>query len=68
MPKILKLEQHNRLEELEKLYRQTSDPVERTRFQIIWLLAPTHILHLEISMSKPQLRARGAKRSILSNI
>ena len=38
MPKILKLEHHNCLEELEKLYRRASDPVERTRLQIIWLL------------------------------
>ena len=30
--------------------------------------AITHILHLEIWMSKPQLRTRGNKRSILSNI
>jgi len=39
MPKKLKLEPHKSLEELEKLYRQASDPIERTRFQIIWLLA-----------------------------
>jgi len=39
MPKKLKLEQHNHLEELEKLYRQASDPIERTRWQIIWLVA-----------------------------
>ena len=38
MPKKLKLEQHHRLDELEKLYRQASDPIERTRFQIIWLI------------------------------
>lgn len=39
MPKILRIEQHNCLEELEKLYHQASDPIERTRLQIIWLLA-----------------------------
>lgn len=39
MPKKLKLDQHNHLDELEKLYRQASDPIERTRLQIIWLVA-----------------------------
>ncbi len=39
MPKKLKLEQHHSVEELSKLYRQASDPIERTRWQVIWLLA-----------------------------
>jgi hypothetical protein len=39
MPKKLNLEQHKSIEELEKLYRLASDPIERTRSQIIWLLA-----------------------------
>lgn len=39
MPKGLKLEPHQTPEELSKLYRQASDPIERTRYQIIWLLA-----------------------------
>lgn len=39
MPKRLKLEPHQSVEELFQLYRQASDPIERTRYQIIWLLA-----------------------------
>jgi hypothetical protein len=39
MPKRLKLEPHQTPSELSKLYRQASDPIERTRYQIIWLLA-----------------------------
>lgn len=39
MPKRLKLEPHQTSSELSKLYRQASDPIERTRYQIIWLLA-----------------------------
>jgi transposase len=39
MPKRLKLEPHQTPEELSQLYRQASDPIERTRYQIIWLLA-----------------------------
>jgi transposase len=39
MPKRLKLEPHQTPWELSKLYRQASDPIERTRYQIIWLLA-----------------------------
>ena len=39
MAKRLNLEPHQSVENLFKLYRQTSDPIERTRYQIIWLLA-----------------------------
>jgi transposase len=39
MPKRLKLEPHQTASELSKLYRQASDPIERTRYQIILLLA-----------------------------
>jgi transposase len=39
MPKRLKLEPHQTPSELSKLYRQASDLIERTRYQIIWLLA-----------------------------
>jgi hypothetical protein len=39
IPKRLKLEPHQTPSELSKLYRQASDPIERTRYQIIWLLA-----------------------------
>ncbi|MEG3968513.1 helix-turn-helix domain-containing protein [Microcoleus sp. T2B6] len=39
MPKRLKLEPHQTPSELSKLYPQASDPIERTRYQIIWLLA-----------------------------
>lgn len=39
MPKRLNLEPHQSVEQLFKFYRQTSDPIERTRYQIIWLLA-----------------------------
>ena len=39
MPKRIKIEPYLSVEELYCLYRQTSDPIERTRYQIIWLLA-----------------------------
>ncbi len=42
MPRVLKLQPHKSIEELEKLYRQTQDPIERTRLQILWLLAKGH--------------------------
>ncbi|RQH55322.1 helix-turn-helix domain-containing protein [Okeania hirsuta] len=42
MPRLLKLEPHKSIEELEKLYRQTQDPIERTRWQILWLIAKGH--------------------------
>ena len=39
MPKRINLEAHFSVEELFNFYRQASDPIERTRYQIIWLLA-----------------------------
>lgn len=39
MPKRLNLEPHESVEKLFQLYRQASEPIERTRYQIIWLLA-----------------------------
>lgn len=39
MPKRLKLESHLSIEELETLYRQAKNGVERSHYQIIWLLA-----------------------------
>ena len=42
MPRLLKLQPHKSIEELEKLYRQTQDPIERTRLQILWLVAKGH--------------------------
>ena len=39
MPKPISLKPHSSPSELLKLYRQASDPIERTRYQIIWLLA-----------------------------
>ncbi len=39
MPKRLGLEPHLKPKELLESYRQASDPIERTRYQIIWLLA-----------------------------
>jgi transposase len=39
MPKRLNLKPHQSVEELFHLYRQACDPIERTRYQIIWLLA-----------------------------
>jgi transposase len=44
MPKRLKLEPHQTPSELSKLYRQASDPIERTRYQIIWLLARGRVI------------------------
>jgi len=39
MPKIIKIEPHLSLEELERGYRQFKEQVLRTHYQIIWLLA-----------------------------
>ncbi|MEH2052789.1 helix-turn-helix domain-containing protein [Nostoc sp.] len=39
MPKRINLKPHCSVEELFSFYRQASDPIERTRYQIIWLLA-----------------------------
>jgi transposase len=38
MPKKIKLEPHLSSEELENRYRGAKDPVERSHFQIIWLI------------------------------
>jgi transposase len=38
MPKKIKLEAHLSSEELENRYRGAKDPVERSHFQIIWLI------------------------------
>ncbi|MEP6540874.1 helix-turn-helix domain-containing protein [Microcoleus vaginatus GB1-A2] len=39
MPKRLSIELHLSIDELEKRYRGAKAPVERTHYQIIWLLA-----------------------------
>ncbi len=39
MPKVIKIEPHLSLEELETGYRQAKERVLRTHYQIIWLLA-----------------------------
>ena len=39
MPKRIKLQEHLSLAELEQQYRQAKDPVERSQWQILWLLA-----------------------------
>lgn len=39
MPKRVTIEPHLSLEELENGYRQAKEPVKRTHYQIIWLLA-----------------------------
>ena len=39
MPKRLTIEAHLQIEELQKRYRNSSDPVYRSHHQIIWLLA-----------------------------
>lgn len=39
MPKRLTIAPHLSREELEIRYRRASDPIERTRYQIVWLLA-----------------------------
>ena len=39
MPKRITIESHLSLEELQTRYRKASDPVERSHYQIIWLLA-----------------------------
>lgn len=39
MPKLLTLESHLSIEELKQRYRNSCDRVERSHYQIIWLLA-----------------------------
>ena len=39
MPKRIAIEAHLSIEELEKRYRQSSGAIERSRYQIVWLLA-----------------------------
>jgi hypothetical protein len=39
MPKTIKLESHLESQELESLYRKAHDPVERSHYQIIWLIS-----------------------------
>lgn len=39
MPKRLSLEPHLSIDTLEQRYRDATDPVERTHYQILWLLA-----------------------------
>ncbi len=39
MPKLLTLESHLSVEELKQRYRNSSNSVERSQYQIIWLLA-----------------------------
>src|SRR5919199_709317 len=39
MPKIIKLEPHLGSEELEDRYRKARDPVERSHYQILWLIS-----------------------------
>lgn len=39
MPKYVQVAAHLAPDELEQHYRQAVDPVERSHFQIIWLLA-----------------------------
>lgn len=39
MPKRISIQPHLSIEELEAYYRHAKDPVQRTHYQIIWLLA-----------------------------
>jgi transposase len=39
MPKRIEIAAHLSLEQLEQCYRQAKDAVERSHYQIIWLLA-----------------------------
>ncbi len=39
MPKRISLAEHEKVEELERYYRQAKDAVARSQYQIIWLLA-----------------------------
>jgi len=39
MPRRITIQPRLSLEELENRYRQAKDPVERSHYQIIWLLA-----------------------------
>lgn len=51
MPRRTQLEPHLSLPELESRYRQAHDPVERSHFQILWLLAhgKTHAQVAEVT-------------------
>ena len=43
MPKRVHLEQHLTTDELERRYRQARDPVERSHYQILWLVSQGHL-------------------------
>ena len=43
MPKKLTIEPHLSVKELEIRYRQTKELIERTRYQIVWLLAQGYL-------------------------
>lgn len=42
MPKRIQIASHLSVEELEQRYRQATDGIERSHYQIIWLLAQGH--------------------------
>ncbi len=50
MPKTIKLGTHLSLEELERRYRKARDPVARSHYQILWLIAQgkttTHVMEV----------------------
>lgn len=39
MPKRITIKEHLSLDELEQRYRRSKDPIERSHYQIVWLLA-----------------------------
>ena len=47
----LRLSNHATLEDLEKGYRQTTDPIERSHWQIIWLFHQHHDAYIVASMT-----------------
>jgi transposase len=45
MPKKIKLEAHLSIQELENHYRGTKDPIERSHYQIMWLISQGKTTH-----------------------
>ncbi len=56
MPKQISIEGHLSIEELEQRYRGAKEPVERSHYQILWLLARGR-------STKEVAEVTGAKRS-----
>jgi hypothetical protein len=59
MPKKIKLKPHLSTAELEKRYREARDPVERSHYQIVWLIAQGKTT-TEVNSRSPDIAGTGS--------